>query len=240
MINIPEKYIKICIHCMIYTFLVYIHMMCFHIMTQEEKKYCGFYHYCWMYFVFANTHLFFLPRFTKIYTSVYFMTILGKLSCLQEAFIYIIVQTLKEKMHNCHSWVIVEIFFTWREFHSSLFSSPRSEILWAAFLLICYLHNVISSNLSNFYFVFDFGEKSMYSIWEIREKKSHAVFPLSVFRPKEIALMTRQIFMSPTHMMLTHMTTLAACCLEYLHLQLEIIWLGENVRQANGVHVAHP
>ncbi len=38
MINIHEKYIKICIHCVIYTFLVYIHIMCFHIMTQEEKN----------------------------------------------------------------------------------------------------------------------------------------------------------------------------------------------------------
>ncbi len=57
------------------------------------------------------------------------MTILGKLSCLQEAFIYIIVQTvsLKKKLHNCHSWVLKRV---------SLFSI-LCEIFWAAFWFFC-------------------------------------------------------------------------------------------------------
>jgi hypothetical protein len=141
----------------------------------RRKKYCGFYHYCWMYFVFANTHLFFLRRFTKIYTSVYCMTILGKLSCLQEAFIYIIVQTvsLKKKLHICHSWVIIDIFFTCREFPSSLFYVRFSGQLFG---FSANLHVIISSNLSNFYvFCFRFrGENAVQRL----EKRNLMLFSL--------------------------------------------------------------
>jgi hypothetical protein len=99
---------------MIYTFLVYIHIMCFHIMTQEEKNILvSIITVGCISFLLILIYSFYV-YLLKIYECVHCMTSLGKLSCLQEAFIYIIVQTvsLKKKLHICHSWVIIDILFT--------------------------------------------------------------------------------------------------------------------------------